>query len=400
MLTFGAPPFILWSMNKNLTSQDWDLLTQFLPTGWEDKAKQLGALRRNRNFKSAAELLRLLLIHLADGCSLRETVVRARQGGLTSLSDVALLKRLRASSEWLRWMTLELLQHQARFASPLTGLSDFDVKSVDATVISEPGSTGTDWRIHYSLRLSDLQCDQFILSRQDKGESFTNFQVHPGDLLIADRAYGTAKGLKHVRQHDGHFLVRLRNKAFKFYGDNGQEVDLLREVQSLAIGEIWEQQANTVDAHDGANLELRLIAVRKSDDKAEESVQRTLREQTKKQRSVDPQTLMLQRYVILASSLPATYSARQLLELYRSRWQIEIAFKRLKSIMGLGCLPKTDLESCRAWLYGKLFVAQFTQTIMDEGRHFSPWGYPIGTGRLSMARDIVRQSSATAGDQP
>jgi hypothetical protein len=38
--------------------------------------------------------------------------------------------------------------------------------------------------------------------------------------------------------------------------------------------------------------------------------------------------------------------------LYRSRWQIELAFKRMKSLMGLGHLPKKDPVSCRAWLIG------------------------------------------------
>ena len=44
----------------------------------------------------------MLLIHLGGGHSLRETVLRARQAGLAELSDVALLKRVRKSGEWLR----------------------------------------------------------------------------------------------------------------------------------------------------------------------------------------------------------------------------------------------------------------------------------------------------------
>ena len=89
---------------------DWQVVRRFLPVGWEDKARELGALRRCRNFSGAVALLRTLLIHLADGCSLRETVVRARQGGLVSVSDVALLKRLKASGEWFRWMAERVMQ--------------------------------------------------------------------------------------------------------------------------------------------------------------------------------------------------------------------------------------------------------------------------------------------------
>src|SRR5882757_985349 len=88
--------------------QDWDVVMQMLPAQWEAKAIELGAVRRLRGFDSVGSLLRVLLIHLADGCSLRETAVRARAGGLADVSDVALLKRLRGCAAWFEWMACEL----------------------------------------------------------------------------------------------------------------------------------------------------------------------------------------------------------------------------------------------------------------------------------------------------
>jgi len=67
---------------------DWHVLMKFLPMGWQTEARDLGALKRCRKFENAETLLRTLFIHLASGCSLRETVVRARQGNITSISDV------------------------------------------------------------------------------------------------------------------------------------------------------------------------------------------------------------------------------------------------------------------------------------------------------------------------
>jgi len=75
--------------------------------------------------------------------------------------------------------------------------------------------------------------------------------------------------------------------------------------------------------------------------------------------------------------VPDSISAASILELYRLRWQIELAFKRLKSIFGLGHLPKKDKQSSQAWLHGKMFVAILTQIITDESQLFSPWGYPL-----------------------
>ncbi len=91
---------------------------------------------------------------------------------------------------------------------------------------------------------------------------------------------------------------------------------------------------------------------------------------------VDQTTLEMSGYFVLGTSLDAeTFSAERILELYRLRWQVELAFKRLKSIMQLGQLPKTDPESCRAWLYGKMLYALLCYAIVDKGRSFSPWGY-------------------------
>ncbi|NIP32537.1 IS4/IS5 family transposase, partial [Candidatus Saccharibacteria bacterium] len=216
---------------------NWEFLSTFFPPDWEDKARQLKALTRMRNLKSPGDLLRLLLIHLGDGCSMREASARAKQGGLPHISAVALFKRLRSSSEWLRWMCLELLKRRGLFCNPPDWLSDYNVKSVDASNVSEPGSTGTDWRLHYSIMLFGLQCDQFIVSRQDLGESFTNFKVDEGDLYIGDRAYGRLKGLKYVKDNGGHFLARLKNKSFKIFDNDRKEINLLDILKGINIGE-------------------------------------------------------------------------------------------------------------------------------------------------------------------
>ena len=363
-------------MKINNYLDEWDLVKQFLPKGWKIRAKELGALTRQRKFKSTSDLLRLLLIHLADGCSLREATTRAKYGGIVSISDVAMLKRLRLSSEWFRWMAIELLNKRGLSLEPPNWLSKYNVRTVDASVITEPGSTGTDWRLHYSMRLFSLQCDQFLVSRQDIEESFINFKIDKKDLIIGDRAYGRLNGIKHVRKHGGHYLSRLKNKAFKIYDLKGSEINILKEAKKLPIGEVQDIR---IVAGLKASLreKMRLCVIRKSDEEAEKAMKKALRECSKKQRTVNQETIELHRYIILVTSLPSSNTANRIVELYRLRWQVEIAFKRLKSIMGLGHLPKKDEESARAWLHGKLFVALLVQAIVDEGTFFSPWGYPI-----------------------
>lgn len=358
-------------------NENWRCLQRFLPAGWEDMARQLGAWRRQpRSITSTEALLRLLLIHLADGCSLRETVVRARQGNVASISDVALLKRLRACGEWLRWMAVEMLSRSGKACVRPAWLEDYRVRAVDASVICEPGSTGTDWRVHYSLELYGLRCDEFHVSGPRVGESFARFQIFPGDLMLGDRAYGHLKGFRYVLGKGGHFLTRLRNKAFSLRDFGGNALSLSGLVGSLEVGEVgdWNLFGQAKGQED---MPLRICVLRLSEEAATQSIRRAKKELSRKQRIADPETLAMHRYVILATSLPDSVSARQVLDLYRARWQVELAFKRLKSIMGLGHLPKEDEESAKAWLHGKMLVSCLAQAIVDEGRFFSPWGYPL-----------------------
>ncbi len=357
---------------------DWQVLVRFLPAGWIEQAKRLGALRRQRKLSAAGQLLRVLLIHLVDGCSLRETTVRAREGKLAEISDVALLKRLRAASEWLRWMALQLLARRGCAVERPEWLAGYRVRSVDATVVCEPGSTGTNWRLHYSLELFGLKCDYFRLTQPDEGESLTNFPVASGDLLIGDRMYGTLNGFRHVRSGGGDFIVRIRSKAFPLYVPGTEKkIDLLTRLRRLRIGQAreWLVEGRSPDYKP---MLLRVCAVRKSKEAADASVRRRLEQARVKQQSVSAKALEWQRYVVLATSVDSErLSAEQVLQCYRIRWQSEIAFKRLKSIMGLGHLPKVDTESACAWLHGKILAALLVQTVVDEGRLFSPWGYPL-----------------------
>ena len=78
------------------------------------------------------------------------------------------------------------------------------------------------------------------------------------------------------------------------------------------------------------------------------------------------------------TTLPASQMATaEVLETYRFRWQIELVFKRLKSLLAVGHLPKYDEQSSRAWLYAKLFVALLTQKLVRLGATLSPWGYDL-----------------------
>src|SRR6202140_2982793 len=172
--------------DESLAIENWPIVCTFLPKGWKEMARSTGPLRRARDIPDAESLLRVLLLHVANGYSLAETAARARQLGM-ELSAVAIYKRLRASEEWLRWLA-EQEQGTRRAAVESQGRP---VRVVDATTVSEPGSTGTDWRVHYAINLANLQCDFFELTGAAAGETLRRVPVRAGDIMMGDRVFAT-----------------------------------------------------------------------------------------------------------------------------------------------------------------------------------------------------------------
>jgi hypothetical protein len=354
---------------------DWKVLSTFLPMGWETKARELGALRRCRKFENAETLLRTLLIHLADGCSLRETAVRAAYGHIASVSDVALLKRLKASGEWFRWMTVGVMKGWIEQQPAAIFGEELRIRVIDGSTIQEPGSTGSTWRIHYSIGLPSLQCDEVYVTSPEVGESFRQFTVHPGDLFLGDRNFGRRADVQHVVEGGGEVLVRINLTNLPLVNKKGASFPLLRHLRTLTgtkLGdwEVWVPYKNTL-------LAGRVCALKKSKEAAERARRKALQENSRKGATVKPETIEAAGYTFVFTTLDRRFSPTKVLEMYRGRWQIEIVFKRLKSIIGIGHLRKTDLEGAKAWIHGKLLVAFLVEALIVAGERFFPWGYPI-----------------------
>jgi Transposase DDE domain len=352
--------------------QDWDVVMQMLPAQWEAKAAELGAVRRLRGFDSVGSLLRVLLIHLADGCSLRETAVRASAGGLAAVSDVALLKRLRGCASWFEWMAREMA---AEMALPLAAhalLAGRRVRLVDGSSIAEPGATGSTWRLHYALNLHTLSCDEVHVTEADVGESLTHFDIRAGDVIMADRGFAKRPSLRYAVQRKADVILRASLTNLPVQDRRGRPLDIFPKLRTLAIGQAADWPARVQD-NIGA-IAVRVCAYKKTLAQTLATQQAIEREARKKGRSVQPQTLEAAGYVIVVTTL-AEPAAATIMEFYRRRWQIELAFKRLKSLLQLGHLKKTDKDGARAWLQGKLLVACLIEKLILTAERFSPWGY-------------------------
>jgi Transposase DDE domain len=360
-------------MDATTLAREWGVITGLLPDEWQELARETGALQRARQVRDPGTLLFLILLHVASGLSLRQAAARARVMGLAEISDVALMKRLRGSERWLHALAARMYVSSPFYSPPSGAPPARRIRVVDATNVTEPGSTGTDWRIHYVLQLPSLECDFFEVTDVSGGESFSRFPVRTGDVILGDRGYAQREGVATVRRSGGDVVVRLNASNFPLLQD-GRRFDLLpalRTLEQYEPGE-WRVEFDALEERHAA----RVCAIRKSEEAAQRAKKQVLKAAAKMRRQPRPETLEFAEYIVVLTTIGAeTASTAQVLELYRSRWQVELAFKRIKTLLGAGHVPKTDPESARAWIYGKLLAVLLIERLLQEARFFSPWGF-------------------------
>jgi hypothetical protein len=262
----------------------------------------------------------------------------------------------------------------------------FRVLLVDASIVSEPGSTGTDWRLHYCFELNTLRCEFFLITSPGVSETLEHYPAAEGDMVVGDRAYCRRKGICHILGQRANVLVRFHSTNLPLLTAGGRPWPVLDHLRGLGEGEVGDWNVWFEHPRDGHLIKGRLCSLRKSNEAFELALQKLLREAKKKGSRVQEATIEHARYVtIFCTANRHRLTGKEAMELYRGRWQIELVFKRLKGIVGIGHLPKLNETSCKAWLYGKMLVALLAERLHREAQLFSPWGYPIGSFKRNLS---------------
>lgn len=358
-------------MDAETLEEEWDIITDFLPEKWEELAWHTDALQRSRKIKEPNTLLQLIMLHAAGGLSLKQATARAERLDIASISDVALMNRLKKSEEWLRALTIKTLQERDIEYSTMADVGNKQIRVIDASTVEEPGSTGTDWRVHYALQLPSLECDFIEITDQTGGETYKRVPVTEGDIILGDRGYCHREGVAHVLNEGGDVLVRLTWNTFPLEDRSGNEFDIvehLRNLEGHEPGE-WDVQFTA----NGETYDGRLCAVRRSKKAAQKAKNRIHSD------SPCEETIEAAEYSFILTTLSKeAVSTEEALDLYRARWQVELAFKRVKTLFGAGHVPKYDEQSAKAWLYAKFLAVLLIERLI-EAADFFPCGYDLRT---------------------
>lgn len=319
----------------------------------EASAREHCALVRAREVDGAG-LLRLALAYGGCGLSLRQTAAWAAAQGIADLSDVALLGRLTAASDWLGAVAAALLA--ARLPAPDTG--GRRLRLVDGSSVCHPGADRTSWRLDAVLDPGAGCLAGLELTDGQGAERLSRFAWAKGEVAVADRYYARPRELRPVLEAGADLIVRTGWTSLRLRTPGGGPFDLMAALG--AVGDAPASHEVHVDERrpDGNTLALRLVIARLPAAAAARARRRLRQDAKKRGRTPDARSLLAAGFILLLTSLPAqSFPPLRVLALYRLRWQVELAFKRLKSLLGLGELPARSPELARAWLHAKLILA-------------------------------------------
>jgi len=349
-------------MVSGIIEPDWEWVKERLGAPeLERSARAFGALVRRREIQDAASLLRLCLGY-GCGLSLREAAAWASLNGIAAMSDVAVLKRLRGAADWLGHLAGRLVASHGAPAGP-----GRPVRIVDGSMVSAPG--GGLWRLHVAYDLGEQRFTHIELTDRSGAEKLERAPVAAGEIRIGDRCYARPEGLRHLSAHGSDFLVRIGWKSLRFRQGDGSALDLAQLLDLAQAGEPVDRDVLVVNGRRrGLPAQpVRLIILRKPPQAAERSQKRARRASQRGGHDLQPQTLRAADCLMLVTSLDRTaYPTKQIAALYRLRWQVELAFKRLKSLLDFSRLPAKDPGLARTWLLAKLLMALLLDDLDQE----------------------------------
>jgi len=324
-----------------------------LPSDLDPQARRLKAFQRARAFERPSDLLRGVLLYVLSPFGFRWL---GAWGVLTELADLsapAWHDALIRSSAWLLWLIGELLVANDRpvfISQRIRGR----VWVVDASMIGQVGQTGDAWRLHLGFDLIAGQVGQVQLSDRHTGERLDHFQLQPGDLVLLDAGYGYRRSLARAQALAADVLFRFTPSTCPLSDERGRALDVVAWLRQDGPA---MRTRNAWWSYEGQCGRVRLLAKRRSAPERLAAERRLCRNAQKHARAVSPVALFLCGWLLLLTSLPSdSWTAEELLWLYRARWQVELLFKRLKQLLRLGRIRATSRAGAEATLRALLLA--------------------------------------------
>lgn len=314
-------------------------------------------LKRKRVLKSLNLLVKAIFLYITEQLSFqRLSDIMACQYGVV-MSDTAWRKQiLKAAPILVEWV----LQQQGIAKADNTNetvLGHPHAYAIDATDLPVQGGNSTSRRMHTIFSICEHRCIYTEVTDRHGGESLTRFPLRQDALYFADRAYGRTPQLACLIEQKAHVVARISPNHVIFYAapDCREKISFTSLLEGEAFSTtVYFKWAKKV-------YPIRLLGAKLPKEKQAATEKRVRRRANRNQRKISTQTVIYSQWIFLATTLPYTCSDAEILEAYRLRWQIELHFKRVKSLLNFHKLRRSgDCYKNRIvslWITLSFFIA-------------------------------------------
>lgn len=328
---------------------------QGLPGDLEASAREFKAFTRGRKIKSVTELWRVVFLYCGPDQTLREVA-----GTMTLLSgepitDMAILGRLRACEPWVKALLSELVPASVRQGLP-AGLR---FRVMDGSSIQGPGAQGTWYRLHVSIDLVSLAFDLIKITDARTGESLQHFELQAGEVAVTDRGYNQPQVIIELVRRGVGVVIRLNPYSMPLFDAEGERLELATVLRQFDPERRYAGLAVQLGSKTSSVRAPGWVHAYRLSPEQAAAARRRCCANAKKGKPPTATTLYLAGWVLVFTSLsPELLSTETVLELYRLRWQVELAIKRWKSLLNVDALRAREGSPLASlWLHGKLLYA-------------------------------------------
>jgi Transposase DDE domain len=357
-------------------SDDWKQIEKLLGGAEviDALAREHGALKRARKVRDGSQVLRLSLGY-ATGHSLRTTAAWSGPGTGAALCDVSLLGRLREAGDFLASVVQRLLARMAETIVVPEAWQGPPVRLVDGSLFSGPGFKGMRQRLHASFDPARQIFTAIDVTAISQGESLLHAGVEQGAIAVADRNYAKTHVLRQLDENGSFFVLRAGMRSMRLIDPiSGERLGSQEVLKALGQGEAGELAVAMVEAKAIGKVAKPAMPARLIILKAGATATRREQvriEQSRRVHKATPvqETLDLAGVVMIITNLPAeSWPIPRVAALYKLRWQIELAFKTLKSLFEMRDPPAKDPRLLRTWILANLICALAASLLANSMR--------------------------------
>ncbi len=366
----------------------------------DDLAFSTGAMVRRRVVRDGSQLLRLALAYASAGQSCRITSAWSGLALGVDLSNPALIGRLKPSGDFLAALVGQLLARADPGEELAAQWDGPPIRLVDGSMFTSPGAKGVQHRLHAAYDPMRGWFTSFELTSGKIGENLSRADIEKGTVAVGDRNYAKTWALRKLADAEAFYCVRTGVYSTRMLDPlNGEKLACAAIIARLGAQDSAEIPVLLIESRGKKEppMAARLVIFRPSEACQKREQARIKR--TKISHRVTPRsdTWAMAGIVTILTNLPQNlWPIARIMQLYRLRWQIELAFKTLKSTFRMRDTPCKTAPMARMWILANLAAALLAKHLSGTLKGcFSPTA-----GKLQKAAMPAKDTDVQPPDNP